>query len=108
MLRTAALTLMISGSALAQPTTSPDGHYVTYRGETLLLIGESGTQCVLQNLNIDYRGWLDDCRREGINAVHLWALMAPRQTADGSVTEARYGYVYPGATPWARRGGGPR
>ncbi len=91
-----------------QPTTSSSGHYVQYGDETLLLIGDSGTQCVLQNLNIDYRAWIDDCHRSGIRVAHIWALVAPRQKADGSVIEARYGYVYPGATPWARQDGAPR
>ncbi|MCD6505812.1 hypothetical protein J7M22_04215 [Candidatus Poribacteria bacterium] len=34
---------------------SPNGHYVRYEGQTLLLVGDSGTQCILQNPNIDYR-----------------------------------------------------
>ena len=86
---------------------SPSGHYIRYGDETLLLIGDSGTQCVLQNLNLDYRQWIDDCAERGIRAIHVWALVPPRQKQDGSVIEDRYGYVYPGATPWARREGGP-
>ncbi|MBD3176659.1 MAG: hypothetical protein GF320_15875 [Armatimonadia bacterium] len=86
---------------------SDSGHYITYRGEDLLLVGDSGTQCVMQNANIDYRGWIDDCADRGIRAVHLWSFVPPRQKADGSVIEDRYGYVYPGLTPWARHEGGP-
>ncbi|MBM3474597.1 MAG: hypothetical protein FJX75_15140 [Armatimonadetes bacterium] len=86
---------------------SPSGHYVRYGGRALALVGDSGTQCVLQDLNLDYRRWLDDCHARGIRAVHVWSFVAPRQKQDGSVLEARYGYVYPGATPWARRDGGP-
>lgn len=88
-------------------SVSAGGHYLRYGGKPLLLVGDSGTQCVLQDLNLDYRQWLDDCAGRGLTAVHLWALVAPRQTQDGSVLEARYGYVYPGVTPWARRNGGP-
>ena len=86
---------------------SPGGHFVQYGGTTRMLIGDSGTQCVLQNLNVDYRRWVDDCAERGLTAVHVWAFVAPRQTADGAVVEERYGYVYPGGTPWARRAGGP-
>jgi len=86
---------------------SPSGHYVRYEGQTLFLVGDSGTQCVLQNPNIDYREWIDDCREFGIRAIHLWSFLAPRQKRDGSVIERRYGYVYPGITPWARRKEGP-
>jgi len=86
---------------------SPSGHYVTYKGETLMLVGESGTQCVPQNININYRQWIDDCAARGIRAVHVWSFVAARQKQDGSVMEDRYGYVYPLATPWARKTAGP-
>ncbi|MFQ5808665.1 MAG: putative collagen-binding domain-containing protein [Armatimonadota bacterium] len=98
----------LSATALADLTASPGGHYVRYDGKTIALVGDSGTQCVLQNLNIDYRQWIDDCHARGIPAVHIWSLVPPRQKQDGSVIEARYGYVYPGATPWLRRGPGGR
>jgi hypothetical protein len=103
--------LSIAGAALtgcpAPISASPSGHYVQYNGETLMLIGDSGTQCVTQNANLDYRAWIDDCAGRGIRMVHVWSFMAPRQTADGTVLEERWGYVYPGITPWARKSGGP-
>ena len=58
---------------------SPSGHYVTYKGRTLLLVGDSGTQVVTQDVNIDYRRWIDDCAARGIRAVHVWSFVAPRQ-----------------------------
>ncbi len=73
----------------------------------LVLVGDSGTQCVMQNLNIDYRSWIDDLAKAGANAIHIWSFMAPRQTRDARVIEQRYGYVYPGITPWLRRSDGP-
>lgn len=91
----------------AQISASPDGHYVAHKGRVLMLIGDSGTQCVTQNTNLDYRAWIDDCAARGIPMVHVWSFMAPRQKQDGSLLEKRWGYVYPGVTPWARRGGGP-
>lgn len=86
---------------------SSSGHYFAYQGKPVMLVGDSGTQCVMQNLNIDYREWIDDLASRGSNAVHIWALLAPRQRQDGTVMEQRYGYVYPGATPWQRRRNGP-
>lgn len=96
-----------NGSSTPQLSASPSGHYVQYSGKVLMLIGDSGTQCVMQNLNLDYRQWIDDCAQRGITAIHIWALVPPRQKQDGSAVEGRYGYVYPGATPWARRAAGP-
>ncbi|NUM56768.1 MAG: hypothetical protein HUU46_24330 [Candidatus Hydrogenedentes bacterium] len=86
---------------------SASGHYVTYGGETLALIGESGTQCVPQNANLDYRRWIDDCAARGIRVVHVWSFAPLRQHEDGSKFEERWGYVIPGLTPWARKSGGP-
>ena len=100
-----AFSIMLSGihtETRADLGASPGGHYVRYNGNTLVLVGDSGTQCVMQNLNIDYRQWIDDCHARGIPAVHIWSFLAPRQRQDGSVVEDRYGYVYPGVTPWAR------
>lgn len=86
---------------------SPGGHYITYGAKPLCLIGDSGTQVVTQNANVDYRAWIDDCATRGLTAVQVWAFVPPRQKQDGSVIEKRYGYVYPGLTPWVRRTSGP-
>lgn len=93
--------------ASGQVQTGPDGRLIRHNERLLVLVGDSGTHCVLQNLAIDYHAWIDDCTRAGLNAVHVWSFVAPRQTRDGMVIEDRYGYVYPGVTPWARRTGGP-
>ncbi len=85
---------------------SPSGHFVTYDGDTLLLIGESGTQCVTQNANLNYRAWIDDCHARGIRMIHVWSFAPLRQKQDGSLVEERWGYVYPGLTPWARESSG--
>ena len=47
-------------TACSEPATgplgpSPGGHYATYNSRTLMLVGDSGTQCVTQNANLDYR-----------------------------------------------------
>lgn len=88
--------------------TSTSGHYVTYRGTPILLVGDSGTQCVLQNANLDALRWVDECAEAGLNTLHVWSFVAPRQQQDGSEVEERYGYVYPGLTPWARKTSGAR
>lgn len=86
---------------------SPSGHFVTFKGKTLMLIADSGTHCVVQNTNIDYRQWIDDCAARGIRGVHLWSFKSPKQKQDGSLVEDRYGYVYPGISPWPRKTTGP-
>ncbi len=88
--------------------TSTSGHYLRFRERPLLIAGDSGTQCVLQNGNLDFRRWIDDCAASGLNTVHVWSFVAPRQKLDGSELEARYGYVFPGLTPWARKTSGAR
>lgn len=100
---TAALTV---ASCTSNIGISPSGHYITYNGEILHLIGDNATQCMLQNKNMNYRQWLDDCHARGIRSVHLWGFIGPRQKQDGSQIETRYGYVYPGVTPWARHTSG--
>jgi hypothetical protein len=86
---------------------SSNGHYVKYRGDTLLLIGDSGTQCVAQNSNLNHRMWIDDCSERGIRAIHLWSFVPVRQKQDGSQIEDRWGYVIPDVMPWARKTSGP-
>lgn len=93
--------------AATQIGVSESGHFVTYEGKPLLLIGDSGTQCVAQNSALDHRAWLDDCAAAGIRAVHLWSFVAVRQKQDGSQVEDRWGYVIPDVTPWVRKAGGP-
>jgi hypothetical protein len=86
---------------------SPSGHFISYRGRPILLLGDSGTHCGLQNLNFNYRNWLDACASRGLRAVHIWSFVAARQKQDGSVTEPRWGYLYPDASPWRRMTYGP-
>jgi len=85
---------------------SAGGHYVRYNGETLMLVGDSGTQCAAQNSNLDHREWIDDCASRGIRAVHIWSFVAVRQKQDESQIEDRWGYVIPDVVPWARNTSG--
>lgn len=82
------------------------GHYIHYRGKPLILIGDSGTQSIMQNRNIDYRKWIDDLHLRGIKSAMIWSWMAVPQRSDGSVVDARYGYVVPDITPWIRSNNG--
>lgn len=75
---------------------SRSGHFVTYRGRTVMLIGDSGTQVVPMNGDLDLRAWLDACRREGHSTVHVWAFTGARP-GDG-----RLGSRTP-LEPWARK-----
>lgn len=78
------------------------GHYFRYRGKPLILIGDSGTQSIMQNRNIDYRKWIDDLHVRGIKAAMIWSWMAVPQKNDGSIVDYRYGYIVPDITPWIR------
>ena len=98
---------VLPGLAYGAIGVSPNGHYVTYNGQTIMMIGDSGTQCVPQNANLDHREWIDDCADRGIRAVHVWAFVAVRQKQDGSQIEDRWGYVIPDLVPWARNTSGP-
>ena len=51
------------------------GHYVTHQGRAVMLIGDSGTQVVLMNGDLDMRAWLDACKREGHSTVHVLSLI---------------------------------
>ena len=99
----ASILCTIGWSAPGQIRSGPNGHWIQHGGRLLAVVGDSGTQCVMQDLNIDYRRWVDDCAAAGLNAVHVWSFMGPQQQRDGSVLEPRYGYLYPGTTPWTRR-----
>jgi len=112
----AALALCLVAGSAASPapagdatrlSVSPIGHYLTMDGRAIVLVGDSGTQCVMQDANLDYRRWVDDCAARGLTAVHIWSFVPARQRVDGSVIEERYGYIYPDLTPWQRRNGGP-
>jgi len=98
-----ALDWFLSGGVIG---VSSSGHYVTYNGQTLMLVGDSGTQCAAQNSNLDHHEWIDDCYDRGIQAVHAWAFIAARQKQDLSVIEDRWGYLFPDITPWARHTSG--
>lgn len=93
--------------AAGRVQAGPEGHLICHAGRLLALVGDSGTQCVMQNTNIDYRRWIDDCAEAGLNSIHVWSFVAPRQNRDGNVIEDRYGYLYPGISPWSRRADGP-
>jgi len=95
--------LLESIGAAANIAVSPGTHYITYKGKVLMLIGESGTQCVSQNSSLNYRQWIDDCAGRGISAIHIWSFVPVRQKQDGSQVEERWGYVIPDVMPWARK-----
>lgn len=95
------------GLPAADVAISPSGHYFSVAGATVMMLGDSGTQCVMQNTNIDFEAWADTLAAEGHGTAHIWAFVPPRQRLDGSEVEDRYGYLYPGITPWVRQPSGP-
>ena len=96
-----------NGTPPVEVGISPSGHYFSYRGKTKMILCDSGTQCVMQNLNLDPRRWIKQLAAEGHPSAHIWAFVPPRQKLDGSKVERRWGYVYPGVTPWRRKTSGP-
>jgi len=64
-----------------------------------MLIGDSGTQVVPMNGDLDLRAWIDACAREGHSTVHIWAFTGPRPD------DWRLGSGKP-VLPWARRSDG--
>lgn len=97
---TAALTYVLAAACLAVGAggirVSPSGHFVTYRGRTVMMIGDSGTQVVPMNGNLNLSAWLDTCRREGHSTVHIWAFTGARPG------DRRLGSNAP-LQPWARK-----
>ncbi|KPK34114.1 MAG: hypothetical protein AMK70_08530 [Nitrospira bacterium SG8_35_1] len=83
-----------------------NGHFFEYNGKPIILIGDSATQSVMQNLNVNYKAWLDALAANQVNAALIWAWMAVPQTVDGLLVDRRYGYVVPDITPWVRSGKG--
>ena len=101
--------IYISTSAFASDTEKIkvfNNHFFVYKGSPLILIGDSATQSVMQNLNVDYKRWIDDLRSKGIKAAMIWSWMAVRQKKNGSAMDKRYGYLVPDITPWVRSGKG--
>ncbi|MBI4100118.1 PQQ-binding-like beta-propeller repeat protein [Candidatus Microgenomates bacterium] len=83
-----------------------NSHYFTYNGSPVMFLGDSATQSVMQNANIDYNAWINELASKGVKGAMVWLWMAPRQKLDGTLTESRYGYVVPAVIPWARTGTG--
>jgi hypothetical protein len=75
---------------------SQSGHYFTWRGKTRLILGDSGTQIVPMNLDIDYEKWIVQCAAEGHTAVHVWAFIG------GESDDCRFGGPAFRSLEWAR------
>lgn len=89
----------IPGTDIAVSTS---GHYFTYQNQPLYIIGESGTQVVPMNGNLDYEGWIDHLSSLGAKSVMVWAFTGPNST------DARLGTAYQGFNallPWTYENG---
>ena len=81
-------------------TGSQAGHYLSWNGHPILLVGDSVTQGWMEcGTNFDQRGYVDALASRGVNLLMLWAFKgtdAKRQQQD-----RRIGYDAPELWPWA-------
>jgi hypothetical protein len=81
-------------------TGSQAGHYLSWKGHPILLVGDSVTQGWMEcGTNFDQRSYVDALAGRGVNLLMLWAFKgtdARRQQQD-----KRLGYDAPELWPWA-------
>ena len=81
-------------------TGAQAGHYLTWQGRPVMLVGDSVTQGWMEcGTNFDQRAYVDALASRGINLLMLWAFKgtdAKRQTQD-----RRIGYDAPELWPWS-------
>jgi hypothetical protein len=97
---------VIPGPAAAQDLvgvlqTGPQaGHYLTWRGDPILPIGDSLTQgWQWTGANFDHEGYIDALASHGINTTMIWTYMGA--TGEGLRKDERVGYDAPELWPWA-------
>ena len=81
-------------------TGSQAGHYLSWKGHPIMLVGDSVTQGWMEcGTNFDQHGYVDALASRGVNLLMLWAFKgtdAGRQQQD-----KRIGYDAPELWPWA-------
>jgi len=98
------LTVCASGFAAEKigvlPTGSQAGHYLAWRGEPVLLIGDSVTQGWLEcGTNFNQTAYVDALASRGINLLMLWAFKGT--DAKRQLQDRRIGYDAPELWPWS-------
>lgn len=90
-----------AGESVAVLRTGPRaGHYLTWRGQPLLLIGDSVTQGWMESgTNFNQHAYLKALAARGINLLMLWSFKGTN--ADLQRQDRRIGYDAPEVWPWA-------
>ncbi|HNQ72391.1 MAG TPA: putative collagen-binding domain-containing protein [Verrucomicrobiota bacterium] len=99
-----AVSLGLAGEKVRVLTSGPSaGHYLTWRGRPLLLVGDSVTQGWMEcGTNFDQAAYVEALARRGINLLLLWAYKGTN--AEMQSGDRRLGYDAPELWPWP---GGP-
>ena len=98
----AGIVLAALGTVLTAGEWQCDGHWLWFRGQPILLIGDSITQGWMElGTDFDQRAYLDALARRGINVVLLWSYIGIVDQA----SDARVGYDAPEIWPWLRVNG---
>jgi len=83
-----------------QTTGTQPGHYLTWRGKPVLLIGDSVTQGWMEcGTNFDQDAYVDALASRGINLLMLWAFKGTNAALQRR--DRRIGYDAPEVWPWA-------
>jgi hypothetical protein len=76
---------------------SPSGHYLEFRGNKILIAGDSVTQAWMElGRDFDYTAYLNNLQAHGINALMIWSYVA----IVDQVEDSRIGYDAPRLWPW--------
>lgn len=78
---------------------SANPHWLEFRGQPILPIGDSATQGWMESgADFDQRGYLDALAARGMNAVLLWSYVAT--SAEAQRADRRIGYDAPELSQW--------
>jgi hypothetical protein len=93
------MVLAALGPVLAAGEWQCDGHWLQFRGCSILLVGDSITQGWMElGAGFDQREYVDALARRGINVLLLWSYIG---IAD-QPSDNRIGYDAPEVWPWVR------
>ncbi len=95
----AGIILAAFGTVLTAGEWQCEGHWLQFRGRSILLVGDSITQGWMElGTNFDQKAYVDALARRGINVVLLWSYIGIVDQA----TDPRIGYDAPELWPWVR------
>jgi len=83
------------------------GNFFEFQGKPQMLLGDGGTHVAMQNLNVNYRNWIDRLAVEGHAGAVLWGFVGKGTvgsvvlTSDWETEEDKYNYTgVRKSTPW--------